>query len=113
MQRRQFIMLGLATGAAFATGVSVYPTLNPSAETAQQQAVLVLDALLPALLLGALSTDAALQQQQIQQTRRAVLDFLPFLPKRTQAELQQLFGLLSSSHHAIGFDRSSAGAAGA
>ncbi len=94
MQRRQFIMLGLATGAAFATGLSVYATISPSADSAQSQAALVLDALLPALLLGALSSDATVQQQQIQQTRDAVLEFLPFLPKRTQAELQQLFGLL-------------------
>lgn len=95
MHRRQFIMLGLATGAALATGVSVYPMLTTTAAESQQQAALVIDALLPALLLGALATDPVQQQQQLQQTRQAVLDFIPFLAKGSQAELAQLFGLLS------------------
>lgn len=94
MQRRQFIMLGLAAGAALATGVTLYPLFDQN-EQQQQDATLVLDALLPAILLGALPTDAAAKQQALQNTRNAVLAFLPFLPKRQQAELQQLFSLLS------------------
>ena len=95
MQRRQFIMLGIAAGAALATGVTVYPLLDTEPATQQQDATLVLDALLPAILLGALPTEPAAQQQALLNTRKAVLDFLPFLPKRQQAELHQLFALLS------------------
>lgn len=95
MQRRQFIMLGLAAGVALATGVTLYPLLDQQPVTQQQDAILVLDALLPAILLGALPTETTAQQQALFNTRKAVLDFLPFLPKRQQAELHQLFALLS------------------
>lgn len=95
MQRRQFIMLGLAAGVALATGVTLYPLLDQQRVTQQQDATLVLDALLPAILLGALPSDPAAQQQALLNTRKAVLDFLPFLPKRQQAELHQLFFLLA------------------
>jgi len=96
MQRRQFIMLGLAAGATLATGLTLYPMLAGADKNQQQRdASLVLDALLPAILLGALPTAEAEQQQALRSTRQAVLDYLPFLPKRQQAELQQLFFLLS------------------
>ncbi len=95
MQRRQFIMLGLAAGATFATGISVYPLVVADQQDRRDAAVLVLDAILPALLLGALPADPQQQQVALTQTRNAALDFLPFLPKRTQAELSQLFLLLS------------------
>lgn len=95
MQRRQFIMLGLAAGATLATGLTLYPLVSPQNIAQQQEAALVLDALLPAILLGALPTAQAAQQQALINTRQAVLDFLPFLPKRQQAQLHQLFFLLS------------------
>lgn len=96
MQRRQFIMLGLATGATLATGVSLYPLVTAGAGEQQQAATLVLDAILPALLLGALPSDDRERTQVLEKTRQAALDFLPFLPKRTQQELSQLFVLLSA-----------------
>ncbi|RVU39875.1 hypothetical protein EOE67_08130 [Rheinheimera riviphila] len=95
MQRRQFIMLGLAAGATLATGVSLYPLAVADQQERRDAAALVLDAILPALLLGALPQDPKQQQLALLQTRNAALDFLPFLPKRTQAELAQLFLLLS------------------
>lgn len=95
MQRRQFIMLGLAAGATLATGVSLYPLAVADEQDRRDAATLVLDAILPALLLGALPEDPKQQQTTLDQTRQAALDFLPFLPKRTQAELSQLFLLLS------------------
>jgi hypothetical protein len=95
MQRRQFIMLGLAAGATLATGVSLYPLVVADQQKRRDAAALVLDAILPALLLGALPADPQQQQVALEQTRNAALEFLPFLPKRTQAELSQLFLLLS------------------
>lgn len=95
MQRRQFIMLGLAAGATLATGVSVYPLVAANEQDRRDAATFVLDAILPALLLGALPQEPKQQQLALLQTRNAALDFLPFLPKRTQAELAQLFLLLS------------------
>ncbi|MBU2427708.1 MAG: hypothetical protein KKA56_12595 [Gammaproteobacteria bacterium] len=95
MHRRQFIMFGLASGAALATGVSLYPLAVADQTERDDAASLVLDAILPALLLGALPQDQALRESALLQTRQAALDFLPFLPKRNQAELSQLFLLLS------------------
>jgi hypothetical protein len=95
MQRRQFIMLGLAAGATLATGISLYPLAVADQQDQLDAATLVLDAILPALLLGALPADPQQQRLALLQTRNAALEFLPFLPKRTQAELSQLFLLLS------------------
>lgn len=95
MERRQFIMLGLAAGATLATGVTLYPLAAADESERRDAAVLVLDAILPALLLGALPTEPQLRQNALQQTRNAALEFLPFLPKRSQAELSQLFLLLT------------------
>ncbi|MBU2279596.1 MAG: hypothetical protein KKB45_12430, partial [Gammaproteobacteria bacterium] len=88
-------MFGLASGAALATGVSLYPLAVADQTERDDAASLVLDAILPALLLGALPQDQALRESALLQTRQAALDFLPFLPKRNQAELSQLFLLLS------------------
>jgi len=95
MQRRQFIMLGLAAGATLATGVTLYPLATADETERRDAAALVLDAILPALLLGALPTEPELQRKTLLQTRNAALEFLPFLPKRSQEELSQLFLLLS------------------
>lgn len=95
MQRRQFIMLGLAAGATLATGVTLYPFATADDAERRDAATWVLDAILPALLLGALPTEPQQQQSTLLQTRNAALEFLPFLPKRSQAELSQLFLLLS------------------
>lgn len=96
MQRRQFIMLGLAAGTALAVGIKMAPLLIADEAEQQQSAVLVLDAFLPALLSGALPVDAALRQAALQRSRQAVLDFMAFLPKRQQQDLQQLFLLLET-----------------
>ncbi len=94
MQRRQFIMLGLGAGVGLSLGLTLYPVLQSSTQQRSDAATLVLDALLPALLQGALPAEAAAQQAALQRSRDAVLQFLPFLPRRQQAELQQLFLLL-------------------
>ena len=94
MQRRQFIMLGLGTGVSLSLGLTLYPVLRNTEQSRNDAATLVLDALLPALLHGALPVEAAAQQAALRRSREAVLQFLPYLPRTQQAELQQLFLLL-------------------
>lgn len=94
MQRRQFIMLGLGAGASLSLGLTLYPLLQNTEQERTDAATLVLDALLPALLLGALPQDAALQQAALRRSREAVLQFIPYLPRSQQTQLQQLFLLL-------------------
>jgi len=96
MQRRQFIMLALTAGTALALGVGVSPVLTVNPTQQHQSTELVLDALLPALLFGALPVDATERQAALKRSRQAVMDFMLFLPKRQQNELQQLFVLLET-----------------
>lgn len=96
MKRRQFIMLGLATGSALTLGISAIPLLTADHSQQRDSAVLVLDALLPALLQGALPADAIARQAALRRSRDAVLQFLPFLPKSQQQQLNQLFLLLET-----------------
>jgi len=94
MQRRQFIMLGLGAGVSLSLGVTLYPLLQSTDKSRADAATLVLDALLPALLHGALPSSATEQQAALRRSRDAVLQFLPYLPRSQQAQLQQLFLLL-------------------
>ncbi|MCA1931719.1 hypothetical protein [Rheinheimera sp.] len=92
MNRRQFIFRSLALTLAASTGYTVYQ--YQSLQGSDNAAVLVLDALLPAVLMGALPSDAAAQQLSLQQSRDAVLEFMAYLPQNQQQQLQQLFQLL-------------------
>lgn len=92
MNRRQFIFRSLALTLAASTGYAVYQ--HQSLQGSDNAAVLVLDALLPAVLMGALPADAAAQQLSLRQSRDAVLEFLLYLPQSQQQQLQQLFQLL-------------------
>lgn len=94
MQRRQFIMLGLGVGASLSLGLTLYPVLQSTETSRSDAATLVLDGLLPALLSGALPVDATAQQAALRRSRDAVLQFLPYLPRSQQQQLQQLFLLL-------------------
>jgi len=99
MNRRQFIKTGLALGTAAALGVTLYPVVTAESITepaAQGPARTVLLALVPALLFGALPKDTHAAQQQIAATVDAALAFLPYLPKRQQHDLQQLFVMLDT-----------------
>jgi len=96
MKRRQFIMLGLATGSALTLGISTMPLFTADSAQQRDSAVLVLDALLPALLHGALPADAVARQAALRRSRDAVLQFLPFLPQSQQQQLRQLFVLLET-----------------
>ena len=92
MNRRQFIFRSLALTLAASTGYAVYQ--YQSLQGSDNAAVLVLDALLPAVLMGALPSDAAAQQLSLQRSRDAVLEFMAYLPQNQQQQLQQLFQLL-------------------
>ena len=92
MNRRQFIFRSLALTLAASTGYAVYQ--YQSLQGSDNAAVLVLDALLPAVLMGALPAEATAQQLSLQQSRDAVLEFLAYLPQSQQQQLNQLFQLL-------------------
>ncbi len=92
MNRRQFIFRSLALTLAASTGYSVYQ--YHSLQGSDNAAVLVLDALLPAVLMGALPAEPQRQHSALTQTREQILQFLPYLPQSQQQQLQQLFQLL-------------------
>ncbi len=94
MNRRQFIMTSLGTGLGLSFGLTLYPVVTATTAAQRTAAEVVFDAFLPALLLGALPTDQQLAQQQLLATRKAAIEFLPFLPLTQQQQLSQLFLLL-------------------
>lgn len=95
MDRRQFILSGIALGTASSLGLGVL-SWQHSLQPHNDNLDLVLSALLPALLYGALPQDATLAAAEISRTKTAVFDFMPFLPQRQQQELHQLFNLLTN-----------------
>jgi hypothetical protein len=97
MQRRQFILSGIALAATASLGAGLSILAWQQSQTADDSNLsLVLSALLPALLYGALPEDATLAIAELKRTKTAIHDFLPFLPLRQQQELHQLFNLLAN-----------------
>lgn len=94
MDRRQFILSGIALGTASSLGLGML-SWQHSLQPHNDSFDLVLSALLPALLYGALPQDATLAAAELDRTKTAVADFMPFLPRRQQHELNQLFNLLA------------------
>ncbi|MCS4306447.1 hypothetical protein M2404_000770 [Rheinheimera pacifica] len=95
MDRRQFILSGIALGTATSLGIGSL-SWQRSLQQHNDNRDLVLSALLPALLYGALPQDATLAATEINRTKTAISDFMPFLPQRQQQELHQLFNLLAN-----------------
>jgi len=95
MDRRQFILSGIALGTATSLGIGSL-SWQRSLQQHNDNRDLVLSALLPALLYGALPQDATLAATELNRTKAAVADFMPFLPQRQQQELHQLFNLLAN-----------------
>ncbi|SEH65402.1 hypothetical protein SAMN05660691_00663 [Rheinheimera pacifica] len=95
MDRRQFILSGIALGTTASLGI-VSLSWQQSLQQHNDNRDLVLSALLPALLYGALPQDATLAATELSRTKAAVADFMPFLPLRQQQELHQLFNLLAN-----------------
>ena len=103
MDRRKFILTGIALGtaASLGSGLAIWGwqhSLTPDSSNRD----LVLSALLPALLYGALPQDATLASAELNRTKTAINDFLPFLPLRQQQELHQLFNLLANHISQLG-----------
>jgi hypothetical protein len=91
MDRRQFILSGIALGAASSLGIyGWHSSFNENSDNRD----LVLSAFLPALLYAALPQDTTMAEQ-VNRTKAAVSDFMPFLAQRQQYELHQLFNLLA------------------
>ena len=103
MDRRQFILSGIALGAAasLGTGLAIWGWQQSLAADSSNRD-LVLSALLPALLYGALPQDATLASTELNRSKTAIGDFLPFLPLRQQQELNQLFNLLANRISQLG-----------
>lgn len=95
MDRRRFILSGIALGAATSLSIGSL-SWQQSLQPHDSHRDLVLSALLPALLYGALPQDATLADAEINRTKTALSDFMPFLPLRQQQELHQLFNLLAN-----------------
>ena len=93
MDRRQFVLTGIALGTMASVGLYGW---QQSLTSDNSNRDLVLSALLPALLYGALPEDATLAAAELDRTHSAINDFLPFLPYRQQQELNQLFNLLAN-----------------
>ena len=102
LTRRQLLLGSLLGGAALA-GLTL--SLAPADDAAAPQPelkfltgddALILSALIPVLLDGALSSDANIQQQQVQTVIRRLDEALRHLYPRTRAELRELFDLLGN-----------------
>ena len=91
MDRRQFLLAGIATAASASLGIAAWQ--YHSTEDADSRDW-VLSALLPALLYAALPNDPNMASAELSRTKQAITDFMPYLPERQQHELQQLFSLL-------------------
>ncbi|HEX5792624.1 MAG TPA: hypothetical protein VFY01_05070 [Rheinheimera sp.] len=94
MDRRQFLFGGIALGASASLALAGWQfSVRPDSD----QRDWVLSAILPALLYGALPTDATLAQAGLERSKTAIAEFMLFLPLRQQQQLNQLFNLLANN----------------
>lgn len=99
MHRRQFIIAGLALAGSAALGIQFWQySVSPQSTNRS----LVLAAMLPALLYGALPPDKQAAIVALRRTEQAITDFMPFLPIRQQQQLDQLFNLLAHRFSRLG-----------
>lgn len=96
MRRRTFVKVGLIGGAVLAAAGAAALWLKPAARDAStsEEARLVLRAVIPALLAGALPADGAAQAREAALAR--TLAAIATLPPPTRLELGELFALLAS-----------------
>ncbi|MCG2584426.1 twin-arginine translocation signal domain-containing protein [Massilia sp. TS11] len=96
--RRSFLKLGLAGAAVLAIGGGVYRLSRPATPAApfvlDAEAVSILDAIIPAVLAGALPTDAG-RAAALASTRAGVQRAILGLTRDAQQEVRDLFGLLA------------------
>lgn len=99
MNRRQFLFTGLALAGSATLGIQFWQySLTPQADNR----TLVLAAILPALLYGALPDDPQEARSALERTGQAVQDFMHFLPLRQQQQLDQLFNLMAHRFSRLG-----------
>lgn len=97
--RRTFLRVGAVAALTLAAGGGIYRYLNPPGP--QQRFVLdgeakaALDAIVPAMLAGALPAEAGARAQAIGATVGRVHQAILGLPLGAQKEIQDLFGLLA------------------
>ncbi len=97
--RRRFLKLGLIGAIGLAAGGAVYRAVRGPAPLApfalDGDAALVLGAVIPALLAGALPAEPAARAAAVGHTAERVKGAVRGLPLATQKEVQDLFGLLA------------------
>jgi hypothetical protein len=97
--RRTFLKVGALGALALAAGGGIYRYTRPAGP--QQRFVLdgeakaALDAIIPAMLAGALPPDAGARAQAVSATTERVHQAILGLPLNAQKEVQDLFGLLA------------------
>jgi hypothetical protein len=96
--RRTFLKAGALAALALAAGGGIYRAMHPAPPqrfVLGGEARAALDAIVPAMLAGALPTDPAQRSAAIAATTEGVHQAILGLPLATQKEVQDLFGLLA------------------
>jgi len=96
--RRSFLKAGALGALLLAAGGGIYRYTHPPAPhpfALDGEARTALDAIVPAVLAGALPGDPAMRAQAISATTARVHQTILGLPLATQKEVQDLFGLLA------------------
>lgn len=99
LQRRTFLKVGAAAALTLAAGGGLYRYTHPAIPTERfvldGEAKAALEAMVPAMLAGALPADAAARKAAIEATTAHVHQAILGLPLAAQKEVQDLFGLLA------------------
>jgi hypothetical protein len=97
MQRRTFLRLSIVGVAVLGAGaVALHFARGDSTVAARAAARTVLEAVIPAFLMGVLPLDPDANRQAREQALARTLAAIDGLPATTRADLDQLFGLLAS-----------------
>ncbi len=99
LQRRTFLKVGGFAALALAAGGGIYRYTHPAGPARpfvlDGEAKSALDAIVPAMLAGALPADAVARRGAVERTTASVHQAILGLPLGTQKEVQDLFGLLA------------------
>ena len=99
ISRRRFLTTGVLAALALAAGGAIYrfahPAPAPNRFVLDGEARAAIDAIVPAMLAGALPQDGAARRAAIALATERVHQAILGLPLATQKEIQDLFGLLA------------------